>query len=174
MTGPLASRESAAQEAVASPPPPSSSEEEDMLLPLAQPKQPAMPAHSVPATGAGGDPARTAPAAVLPPATPSAPDRLSQRRELPPPAPAAKVEEVSNTEHVQPTPRQVVVSPPPPLTSVATLGAVPLPAVMALAMAALLFLMWRRSRRRGRAAPYSLPQVTLPGMQFKAQSRREE
>ena len=174
MTGPLASRESAAQEAVASPPPPSSSEEEDMLLPLAQPKQPAMPAPSVPATGAGGDPARTAPAAVLPPATPSAPDRLSQRRELPPPAPAAKVEEVSNTEHVQPTPRQVVVSPPPPLTSVATLGAVPLPAVMALAMAALLFLMWRRSRRRGRAAPYSLPQVTLPGMQFKAQSRREE
>jgi hypothetical protein len=88
----------------------------------------------------------------------------------------AKHEEVSNTEHVQPAPRQVVVSPPPPLTSTATLGAVPLPAVMALAMAALLLLLWRRSRRRGlRAATFhSLPQVTLPGMQFKAQSRREE
>ena len=94
---------------------------------------------------------------------------------MPPPAPVAK-EEVSNTEHAQPVPRQVVVSPPPPpLMSAASLGAVPLPAVMALAMAVLLFLLWRRSRRRGRAAPFhSLPQVTLPGMQFKAQSRREE
>ena len=172
MTGPLASNETAVS-AAASPPPPSA---DAVARPVVQSRQPAMSAPSVPATGAGGDLARTAPAtALLPPATPSAPDRLSQRQTVPPPAPMAR-EEVVDTARKQPTSRPVVtvLSPPPPLASAATVGAVPLPALVALAMAALLCL-WLRSRRRGRATPFhSLPQVTLPGMQFKGQSRREE